>query len=132
MTSENVAVVQRVAEALWRGDHEATKTDLDADVEWRNTAEFPGQRTYSGPGGVRSFLKDQTDSFDLHGMEIERVAEASNTVVLVVRAWGQGKASAVPVDARFAMIFTLRDGKVVLIEVRGNYAEALAAVGLRE
>jgi hypothetical protein len=29
------------------------------------------------------------------------------------------------------MIFTLRDGKVVRIEVRGNYAEALKAAGLR-
>jgi ketosteroid isomerase-like protein len=132
MTSENVAVVQRVAEALWRGDHEAAKTDLDADIEWRNTAKFPGPRTFSGPEGVRSFLKDQTDSFDLHGLEIERIAEAADTVVLVVHAWGQGKASAVPVDARFAMIFALRDGKVVRIEVRGKYSEALEAAGLRE
>jgi ketosteroid isomerase-like protein len=132
MTSENLVVVQRVAEALWRGNHEAAKGDLDADIEWRNTAKFPGPRTYSGPGGIRSFLKDQTDSFDLHGLEIEQVAEASDTVVLVVHAWGQGRASAVPVDARFAMIFALRDGKVVRIEVRGNYAEALEAVGLRK
>jgi ketosteroid isomerase-like protein len=131
MTSENLAVVQRVVEAIWRGDHEAAKTDLDADIEWHNTAKFPGPRIYSGPGGVRSFLRDQADSFDLHRMEIEQVAEASNTVVLVVHGWGQGKASAVPIDARFAMIFVLRDGKVVRIEVRGNYAEALEAVGLR-
>jgi ketosteroid isomerase-like protein len=68
-------------------------------------------------------LKDQADAFDLERVEIERVAEASNTVVLVVHSWGQGKASTVPVDARFAMIFTLRDGKVVRIEVRGNYAD---------
>jgi ketosteroid isomerase-like protein len=97
-----------------------------------HTATFPGPRTYSGPGGVRAFLNDQTETFDLQGVEIERVAEASDTVVLVVHSWGQGKASAVPVDARFAMIFTLRDRKVVRIEVRGNYAEALEAVGLRE
>jgi hypothetical protein len=30
------------------------------------------------------------------------------------------------------MIFTLHDGRVVRIEVRGNYVEALDALGLRE
>jgi ketosteroid isomerase-like protein len=132
VTSDNVAVVQRVAEALSRGDYEAAAMDLDANVEWHNTAAFPGPRRYSGPEGVRAFLTDQTETFYLQGLEIERVAEASNAVVLVVHSWGQGKASTVPVDARFAMIFTLRDGKVVRIEVRGNYADALEAVGLRD
>lgn len=132
MTSENVAVVQRVVEALGRGDYKAAVADLDADIEWQNTASFPGPRTHSGPQGVRAFLKDQADAFDLERVEIERVAEASNRVVLCVHSWGQGKASTVPVDARFAMIFTLRDGKVVRIEVRGNYADALEALGLRE
>ena len=132
MTSENVAVAQRVAAALSRGDYGAAATDLDADVEWHNTAAFPGPRRYSGPEGVRAFLNDQTESFDLQGMEIERVAEASDQVVLVVHSWGQGKASAVPVDARFAMIFTLHDAKVVRIEVRGHHAEVLEAMGRRE
>jgi hypothetical protein len=53
-------------------------------------------------------------------------------VVLVVHSWGRGKASAVPVDTRFGMTFKLREGKVVRIELRGNYVEALEAVGLRE
>jgi ketosteroid isomerase-like protein len=132
VTSENVAVVQRVVEALSRRDYEAAAINLDANVEWLNTAAFPGPRRYSGPEGVRAFLNDQNETFDLEGMEIEQVGEASDKVVLVVHSWGQGKASAVPVDARFAMIFTLRDTKVVRIEVRGRWAEALEAVGLRE
>jgi ketosteroid isomerase-like protein len=132
MSRENVEVVQRVAEALSRRDYEAAAMDLDANVEWHNTAAFPGPRRYSGPEGVRAFLNDQTETFDLQGLEIERVAEASDKVVLVVHTWGQGKASAVPVDARFAMIFALRDAKVIRIEVRGHWAEVLEAMGLRE
>jgi hypothetical protein len=33
MASDNVTVVRRVAEALWRGDYKAAVTDLDADIE---------------------------------------------------------------------------------------------------
>jgi hypothetical protein len=45
MVRENVAVVQRVAEALRRGDYEAANRDLSADI----VSSSPGEGSWAAP-----------------------------------------------------------------------------------
>ena len=63
---------------------------------------------------------------------IEKVRADGDCVVMAVRSRGQGKASGIPVDVRWAIAFRLRDGKIQRVDVRGDYARALEAAGLSE
>jgi hypothetical protein len=45
---------------------------------------------------------------------------------------GRGNASGVPVDVRWAAAFRVSDGKISRVDVHGDWAKALEAVGLEE
>jgi ketosteroid isomerase-like protein len=53
-------------------------------------------------------------------------------VVAAVRMRARGRASGIPVDARFYDVYTLRQGKIVRMDQFTRRSEALEAAGLRE
>jgi ketosteroid isomerase-like protein len=63
-------------------------------------------------------------------MEVERIAEGQDSVVLAMHSVGRGKASGVPLDLRWGAVFHLRDGKINRVDVHGDWAKALKAAGL--
>jgi ketosteroid isomerase-like protein len=50
----------------------------------------------------------------------------------MVRNYGRGKRSGVPVEMLQAHVWTLHDGKLRRLHVYGSRAEGLKAAGLRE
>ncbi len=133
MSQENVELVRRMFEAVWRRDYGDAGRFFRADVEWHNTSAFPGPRTIVGPKAIFAFWKELFESFEDEGaMEIEEVRAGGDDVVLGVHSRGRGKGSGVPVDVRWALVFNLHDGKIARVDVRGDYAKAVLAAGLRE
>jgi ketosteroid isomerase-like protein len=53
-------------------------------------------------------------------------------VVVTARHRGRGRESGVTVDARFYVVYRLRDGKVIRADEFSGRAEALEAAGLSE
>ena len=53
-------------------------------------------------------------------------------VVVILNQRGRSKATGIPVDMRFAQVWTLRDGQGVRMQLYASVEEALEAVGLRE
>ena len=53
-------------------------------------------------------------------------------VVVILNQRGRSKATGIPVDMRFAQLWTLRDGQGVRMQLYASVEEALEAVGLRE
>jgi ketosteroid isomerase-like protein len=53
-------------------------------------------------------------------------------VVGVVDQRGRSKSTGLPVDMRYAQVFTIRDGKHVRMEMYDDPDEALKAVGLAD
>ena len=134
MSQENVKVVRRTLDAARQGDLQGAALGFHADAVWHNTAEFPGQRTCVGPQAIIDFWETLFESFEDTGswMDIERVVEGENSVVLRVHSSGRGKASGVPIDLRWGIAFQVRDAKISRVDVHGDWAKALEAVGLRE
>jgi ketosteroid isomerase-like protein len=130
MSQKNVELVRRAFDAVRRGDHQAATRGFHPDAVWHNTGEFPGQSTCVGPHAIIDFWETLFESFEESGLDIERVVEGENSVVLGVHSTAQGRASAVPVDLHWAMAFHVRGGKISRVDVHGDWAKALEAVGL--
>ena len=58
--------------------------------------------------------------------------DAGERVVVILNQRGRSKATGIPVDMRFAQVWTFRDGQAVRMEMYKNVEEALEAVVLRE
>ena len=51
-------------------------------------------------------------------------------VVVILNQRGRSKATGIPVEMRFAQVWTLRDGEGIRMELYASVEEALQAVGL--
>jgi ketosteroid isomerase-like protein len=134
MSQENVEIVRRAFEAVRRGDYEGATRGFHGDVVWHNTAEFPGQRVCVGPEAIIDFWKTLMESFEERRsmMDIERIVEGEDSVVLGMHSVGRGKASGVPLDFHWSAAFRVRDGKISRVDVHGDWLKALTAAGLAE
>jgi len=134
MSQENVRTVHRFLRALDRRDYEDARRCLCRDAEWHNTAAFPGSRTVAGPQAIVDFWQALVESFDPAegGMEVENVTQSGDLVVIGLRSRGHGATSGVPIDVRWGLRASMRDGKIERIDISGDYTSALEAAGLSE
>jgi ketosteroid isomerase-like protein len=133
VSQQNVEIAKRVIDAFNRRDYEKALHGFHADAVWHNTAEFPGQRICVGPEAIIDFWETLMQSFEESGsMDVERAVAGEDTVVLDVHSVGEGKASGVPLDFHWGAAFRMRDGKISRVDVHGDWAKALEAVGLAE
>ena len=65
-------------------------------------------------------------------LEIDRIVDAAQHVVAIVRETGKGRTSGVRLDQRIGMVFTLRNGLIHHVRIFRDQHEALEAVGLTE
>jgi len=122
MSQENVEVVRRflvleVDEALEYADPE---------IVWNPAEEAAAE----GHDAVRASLvrwKGEWEDYELLPEEFEHVGDR---VVAAVRMRARGRASGIPVDARFYDVYTLRQGKIVRMDQFTRRSEALEAAGL--
>jgi len=106
---------------------------LDARIDWR-AAE--GALDDAGPihgvDAMRAYVQDWLDDFDELRVEAEELIDAGELVVAVQRISGRAKASGIETELRYAVVYTIRDGKIVRGREYWERAQALEAVGLRE
>jgi len=64
-------------------------------------------------------------------LEVEKLIDADKMVLAIVRQRGRSKATGLPVDMHFAMLWTFRNGKQFRMRMYASPDEGLAAAGLR-
>jgi ketosteroid isomerase-like protein len=64
--------------------------------------------------------------------EVEEWIDAEEHVIAMVRAYGKGRRSGVPVDMVQAHLWTVRDGKLLRLRILATRQQALEAAGLEE
>jgi ketosteroid isomerase-like protein len=125
MSQENVEIVAAAASGrldCW-----------DADAELINFESAPYVKPYRGHQGLSDWYQDATeDVADADFTVSDFAAVDQDRVVSSVRLTGRAKGSGVPVDLEFALVWTVRGGKVIRAQGYRDRAEALEAVGLRE
>ena len=135
--SKNVEVVRRFLDAYVDGDYERAAGELHTEAEWHNTPSFPGPGAVRGPAAIRSFWHEMFRAFSGSsksgsGMEVEKITEIDDVVVVRLHGWGGGTTSGVPFDRHWAHTFRFQGAKVRRIDTYGSYRRALEANGLRE
>ncbi len=116
MSEENVNIMRQGYEAFNRGDIDAVMGIMDQNIEWQepDVGELPARGTHHGPEAVANNV---FGSVPEHWDEFQAVAEefldAGDRVVVLGYFRLKGKATGKTVDAPFAHVWALRDGKAV-------------------
>jgi limonene-1,2-epoxide hydrolase len=138
MSNENIEIVRRTMEALNRGGPAAV-TDgefLSAEIVFDGSrAEVPGVGVIRGIDEVRAFFEqDWFAAFPFEEWEIqieEPIAEGER-VFFASRQQGRGASSGVAAVLELGNVFTVRDGKIVRMEIYKRTEDAREAAGLTE
>jgi ketosteroid isomerase-like protein len=135
MSQDNVEFVRGAVVAYNRGDLDAFLDEYWADdIDYRAVEGAPDDHgPIHGKAEMRAYMQDWFDTFDDLKVEPLEVIDAGpDQAVAVVRFGGRAKLSGVESDLTFAVVYTLRDGKVVRGREYWTRDEALEAAGLRE
>jgi ketosteroid isomerase-like protein len=130
MSKENVEIVRAVTDGWRRGDAAALALLAD-DVEYvSEIPTFSGR--WHGHEGVIEWFTTWRKEWAEYDVAIEEVLDLGDRVLSVDRHTATGKRSGVPIERRWASLWTLHDGKVVRWQGYESKGEALEAAGLSE
>src|SRR5512134_127374 len=131
MSRENVEVVRRVHEGWARGDFGVGADLVAPDFEWHQfpQAVEPGTRRGAEVGEA---LRNMFDVYENVRVEAGEFIDAGDKVVVIGRTRATAKGSGMPLENEVALVWTVRDGKLVRNEVFMDRREALEAAGLGE
>jgi ketosteroid isomerase-like protein len=133
MSQENAEIVRAAFEAFEEGGMEAVLPFCDENIEITQAAELPGvSRNQHGHAGVIEAFAVWPALWDDFRVEIVRMADVGDHVVVTTINRGRGKDSGVPVEMPFTFLFSLRAGKIAEWRLFMHEEQALKAVGLEE
>ena len=138
MSEENVEIVRRVYEAAVRRDAATVMALYDPEVELDTSrlgvAGIPGGvgDVYHGHDGLRYLFREWHEAWGKIEYDYEELIDAGEQVIAVVTRHARGRASGIEVERPFALLWTLREGKVVRVVWFLTREEALEAAGLSD
>lgn len=128
MVLENVEILRDAYEALNRGDIESALGVLEPDAEWHEHSDLPEADVYRSRDAIRTFLVGYLDSWEKFRQETEELIDADDRVAVLLRMAAKGKGSGIEVEARYAHVWTMRNGKGVCVDAYADCEAALAAL----
>ena len=132
MSRDNIAVVREALAAFSRGGMDAMDDFLDPDIEWRaveGALDDVGEML--GRDLVRAYMQDWYEAFDGLAVEVEEIIDAGDgRVVALQQVTGRGKTSGVETRLRYAVVYTVRNGRLISAREYISRKRALEAVGL--
>jgi ketosteroid isomerase-like protein len=128
MSREDVEILKDAYEALNRGDIPQALDALAADAQWSEHSDLPEAATYRGRDVIRAFLEDYLESWDEFHQETEELIPGGNKVAVLLHLSARGKGSGIEVAARYAHVWTMRDGKGVRVDAYADREQALKSI----
>lgn len=110
----NVEFVKEVYAAFGTGDVAKVLGAMHPEIEWTETAGYVYGGVYRSPQAVLEnvFSKIPAD-FESFSIDVERLYDAGNVVVMQGHYVAKGKATGKSVRAAVAHVFEISDGKIV-------------------
>jgi ketosteroid isomerase-like protein len=133
MSQANVEIVRDMLGALEHGGVGAMTEFLHPEITWRAIEGAPDDvGEMSGRQAFRRYAQDWFEMFDDFSVVPEELLDVGDgRVVAVQRISGRAKLSGIETELRYAVIYTLRDGKIVGGREYAHRLEAIEAAGLR-
>jgi ketosteroid isomerase-like protein len=129
MSQDNVEFVQQTwAEFAETG--EPAWAALAEDVEIHDH-DVPDGSVYSGWAGAARWMENWDSAWEDYRMETEEFIDAGDQVVVVIQMTAIARGG-MKLDRSDALVYTLRNGRIVRLDYFNNKSEALKAAGLSE
>ena len=137
MSRENVDLVRRGLDLLRESYRSGAAADgllalCAPDIRVDATRRVFNPAVYEGAAGVRRSIQEICDAWEDFHESNERIIDAGDRVVVIQTIAGRGRISKAQVEQKGALIFTVRDECITLIEVFGDPREALKATRLAD
>ena len=134
MSQENVEVVGDYLRAFADGGIDAMVEFMDRDVDWRAIEGAPDDvGEMHGREAMRRYIQDWVDMFDdITNVPEELVDLGDDRVLAVQHVTGRAKGSGIETELRYAVVYTLRDGKIVRAREYIDRQQAVEAAGVRD
>ena len=129
VSQENVEVVRRILDGWSQGDFSVGAELLAADFEWKQHAEAVEPGTRRG-GQVGNSLRNIFEIYEDFRVQADDFIDAGDKVVVTARVSATEKRTGMPLKGTWALLWTVRDGRLVRNEVFASRAEALKAAEL--
>jgi ketosteroid isomerase-like protein len=130
---ENIDIVRELFDHVWIHRNVEAAIELvhpDAVFDWSDSRS-PYRGLYHGHEALREAAERTWEAWDEWNPSFEEVIDVDpETVLIVTLVRGRGKGSGVPVEARGASLWSVRDGKISHAKLFQSKAEALEAIGL--
>jgi len=132
MSQENVELVRAAYDAVVREDWDAAAPMFNPDAEFRGTVGgVEPDIVEHGLEQFRNFQDKDREAWDERRFHPDGFIDAGDRVVVLQREFRRGRGSGIEVEVSTAVVFQVRDGRVVLVQGYMDQAVALEAAGLR-
>ena len=130
MIANELHTVRRLYAALGRGDVQGVLALLDERLEWTEAERFPyyGGTWRSPQAVIDNLLVPLARDWDEFTVTAEDFVVEGDRVVSFGAYAGRFKATGRTMTARFAHLWTVRDGRIVKFEMHVDTAKILEAV----
>jgi uncharacterized protein len=125
--SKSIVAVRRLYEA--RGNPDIVKTVLAPDVRWEVVEGFPHSGIYHGLNGVFDFFTRLFGDFEDWHSEPTEIFEAGDRVIGLGFYSARAKETGRTFKARFAHVWTMRDGVIVHLQQCADTVQLAKASG---
>jgi ketosteroid isomerase-like protein len=132
MSRENVELARRGYEAFARRDLDAVFELFHPDIEAHDPPEMPDAAIHRGHEAVLRDWQQTYELFDEFSIEVEKLVDCGEDVIVYLRYRGRGNESGAEVDASMAHVWTVHNGKATRLRQFLDASQAHEAVGLRE
>jgi ketosteroid isomerase-like protein len=121
----NLEIVREMLADYIRGNYEAAVPAFAQDVEVVTSLE-----RFHGHSGVVEEAQRWEEMWLDYRFEVKDLIAAGDKVVLLYYQVGKSKESGVEVEERAGWVYTLREGKIVRVEMFQDLETALLAAGI--
>ena len=147
MSQENVEIVRNAFEVIYGSTSEPTATGASMRGDSKRAAELldPNVEVHGTIGGLwegriarglsemlNSFEAEDLEAWEERRLEPQRFLHIDDLVVVFMHEYRRGRGSGIEVETDTAVVFTVREGRVILIQPYMDQAAALEAAGLSE
>jgi ketosteroid isomerase-like protein len=132
MSEENVNVVKAFIDAGTREDWTRVAELVDPDVELHGTVGGVEEgQVYRGlADAMREYIEVDGEAWEERRIEPKEFLDADDEVVVLLHEYRRGRGSGVELENDTAVVFTVRDGRVVRMQGYMDPAAAQKATGL--
>jgi ketosteroid isomerase-like protein len=130
VTAENAEIVRRGFEALSEGGVEALLPFIHPEFEVTTPPQFAAEPdTYRGHEGIRRYFDSFYDAMDEVRFEAGEFRDAQGRVIVPTKLIARGRTTGIETQQDVVLVWSLRDGLAIRVEVYATLEEALEGTG---